>query len=90
MTSAHGRPFTKDALSKAFNILRRGAGRIVKGLRVPANWRNVKSAGSDEPGQVQQRFHCTLEQLDRILGAEPGRLTKPVVLVEDNGPILVS
>jgi transposase len=31
-----------------------------------------------------------LEQLDRIYGPQPGRPTKPVVLVQDNGPIHVS
>ena len=35
-------------------------------------------------------FIAHLEQLDRIYGPKPGRLTKPVVLVEDNGPIHVS
>jgi hypothetical protein len=31
-----------------------------------------------------------LEQLDQLYGPIPGRPTKPVVLVEDNGPIHVS
>jgi transposase len=31
-----------------------------------------------------------LEQLDRLYGPMPGRRVKPVVLVEDNGPIHVS
>ena len=36
-------------------------------------------------------FIAHLEQLDRIYGPAPGRpVTKPVVLVEDNGPIHVS
>ena len=35
-------------------------------------------------------FIAHLEQLDRIYGPKPGRVTKPVVLVEDNGPIHVS
>lgn len=29
-------------------------------------------------------------QIDRLHGPKPGRVTKPVVLVEDNGPIHVS
>ena len=35
-------------------------------------------------------FIADLEQLDRIYGPKPGRTVKPVVLVEDNGPIHVS
>lgn len=35
-------------------------------------------------------FIAHLEQLDRLYGPKPGRATKPVVLVEDNGPIHVS
>ena len=35
-------------------------------------------------------FVAHLEQLDRIYGPKPGRAMKPVVLVEDNGPIHVS
>ena len=35
-------------------------------------------------------FIAHLEQLDRLFGPKPGRLTIPVVLVEDNGPIHVS
>ena len=35
-------------------------------------------------------FIAHLEQLDRLFGPKPGRLTRPVVLVEDNGPIHVS
>jgi transposase len=36
-------------------------------------------------------FIAHLEQLDRLYGPQPGRkTTKPVVLVEDNGPIHVS
>jgi hypothetical protein len=31
-----------------------------------------------------------LEQLDQLYGPMPGRQVKPVVLVEDNGPIHVS
>ena len=31
-----------------------------------------------------------LEQLDHLFGPQPGRAMKPVVLVEDNGPIHVS
>jgi transposase len=32
----------------------------------------------------------SLEQLDALYGPMPGRASKPVVLVEDNGPIHVS
>ena len=35
-------------------------------------------------------FIAHLEQLDHLYGPKPGRVTKPVVLVEDNGPIHVS
>ena len=35
-------------------------------------------------------FVAHLEQLDRLYGPMPGRRVKPVVLVEDNGPIHVS
>jgi hypothetical protein len=35
-------------------------------------------------------FIAHLEQLDRLHGPKPGRTIKPVVLVEDNGPIHVS
>ena len=35
-------------------------------------------------------FIAHLEQIDRLHGPKPGRLTKPVVLVEDNGPIHTS
>lgn len=35
-------------------------------------------------------FVAHLEQLDRLYGPKPGQTTKPVVLVEDNGPIHTS
>ena len=35
-------------------------------------------------------FVAHLEQLDRIYGPKPGQPVKPVVLVEDNGPIHTS
>ena len=35
-------------------------------------------------------FIAHLEQLDRLYGPRPGRPVKPVVLVEDNGPIHAS
>jgi len=35
-------------------------------------------------------FVAHLEQLDRLFGPKPGQRTKPVVLVEDNGPIHTS
>ena len=43
-----------------------------------------------EPDQAQQRLHRYLAQLDFLYGPQPGRAIKPVVLVEDNGPIHVS
>ena len=35
-------------------------------------------------------FIAHLEQLDRLFGPKPGQAVKPVVLVEDNGPIHTS
>jgi transposase len=35
-------------------------------------------------------FIAHLEQLDRLFGPQPGRQAKPIVLVEDNGPIHTS
>ena len=35
-------------------------------------------------------FVAHLEQLDRLYGPKPGQPTRPVVLVEDNGPIHTS
>jgi len=35
-------------------------------------------------------FIAHLEQLDHLYGPKPGQLTKPVVLVEDNGPVHTS
>ena len=42
------------------------------------------------PTKRSSDFIAHLEQLDRLYGPMPGRTTKPVVLVEDNGPIHVS
>ena len=42
------------------------------------------------PTKRSSDFIAHLEQLDRLYGPQPGRATKPVVLVEDNGPIHVS
>ena len=42
------------------------------------------------PTKRSSDFIAHLEQLDRLYGPKPGRATKPVVLVEDNGPIHVS
>ena len=39
------------------------------------------------PTKRSSDFIAHLEQLDRLFGPQPGRQTKPVVLVEDNGPI---
>ena len=42
------------------------------------------------PTKRSSDFVAHLEQLDRIYGPKPGRPFKPVVLVEDNGPIHTS
>ena len=39
------------------------------------------------PTKRSSDFIAHLEQLDRLFGPQPGRQTKPVALVEDNGPI---
>jgi transposase len=42
------------------------------------------------PTKRSSDFIAHLEQLDRLYAPKPGRAMKPVVLVEDNGPIHVS
>ena len=42
------------------------------------------------PTKRSSDFIAHLEHLDRLLGPQPGRAAKPVVLVEDNGPIHTS
>ena len=42
------------------------------------------------PTKRSSDFVAHLEQLDSLYGPLPGRPTKPVVLVEDNGPIHIS
>ena len=42
------------------------------------------------PTKPSSDFVVHLEQLDRLYGPKPGQPTKPVVLVEDNGPIHTS
>jgi len=42
------------------------------------------------PTKRSSDFVAHLEQLDHLYGPKPGHPTKPVVLVEDNGPIHVS
>ena len=42
------------------------------------------------PTKRSSDFIAHLEQLDRLFGPQPGRRAKPVVLVEDNGPIHTS
>jgi hypothetical protein len=72
-------------------------------LRVPApgQARKVAMLGSLEymtrqlivhtsPTKRSSDFVAHLEQLDQLHGPMPGRQVKPVVLVEDNGPIHVS
>src|SRR5271169_6188534 len=43
-----------------------------------------------QPDRRSSDFVAHLEQLDRLYGPRPGQTTKPVVLVEDNGPIHTS
>ena len=72
-------------------------------LRVPAPGQAEKVAMMGSLDHVKRRlivrtsrtkrsadFIAHLEQFDRLYGPKPGRVTKPVVLVEDNGPIHVS
>jgi transposase len=72
-------------------------------LRVPAPGQSRKVAimGSlnyvtrqlivhTSPTKRSSDFIAHLEQLDRLYAPKPGRVMKPVVLVEDNGPIHVS
>jgi hypothetical protein len=72
-------------------------------LRVPApgQARKVAMLGSldhvtrqlivhTSPTRRSSDFVAHLEQLDRLYGPRPGQTTKPVVLVEDNGPIHTS
>ena len=72
-------------------------------LRVPAPGQARKVAMMGSLDHVTRRlivhtsrtkrsadFVAHLEQLDRIYGPKPGCATKPVVLVEDNGPIHTS
>ncbi|HEX8712247.1 MAG TPA: transposase [Terracidiphilus sp.] len=72
-------------------------------LRVPAPGQAKKVAMMGTLDHVTRRlivhtsrtkrsadFIAHLEQLDRLFGPKPGRVTRPVVLVEDNGPIHVS
>ncbi len=42
------------------------------------------------PTKRSSDFIAHLEQLDRLFGPQPGRQARPVVLVEDNGPIHTS
>ena len=82
-----------------------GAGWALRGadLRVPAPGQAKKVAiiGSLDHVTRQLIVHTSqtkrsrdfiahLEQLDHLFGPQPGRAIKPVVLVEDNGPIHVS
>ncbi len=72
-------------------------------LRVPAPGQAKKVAMLGSLDHVTRRlivhtsltkrssdFVAHLEQLDHLYGPQPGRLAKPVVLVEDNGPIHTS
>jgi hypothetical protein len=42
------------------------------------------------PTKRSSDFAAHLKQIDALYGPMPGRASKPVVLVEDNGPIHVS
>jgi len=72
-------------------------------LRVPAPGQAKKVAMMGSLDHVTRRlivhtsrtkrssdFIAHLEQLDRLYGPMPGRTVKPVVLVEDNGPVHTS
>ena len=72
-------------------------------LRVPAPGQAKKVAMMGSLDHVLRRlivhtsrtkrssdFIAHLEQLDRLYGPMPGRTVKPVVLVEDNGPVHTS
>jgi len=72
-------------------------------LRVPApgQARKVAILGSldhftrrlivhTSPTKRSSDFIAHLEQIDHLFSPQPGRQTKPVVLVEDNGPIHTS
>lgn len=72
-------------------------------LRVPAPGQAKKVAMMGSLDHIERRlivhtsrtkrsadFIVHLEQIDRLYGPKPGRVMKPVVLVEDNGPIHAS
>jgi transposase len=72
-------------------------------LRVPAPGQAKKVAMMGSLDHVTRRlivhtsrtkrssdFIAHLEQLDRLYGPKPGRMVRPVVLVEDNGPVHTS
>lgn len=72
-------------------------------LRVPAPGQAKKVAMMGSLDHAERRlivqtsptkrsadFIAHLEQIERLYGPKPGRVTKPVVLVEDNGPIHTS
>ena len=48
------------------------------------------NSSSTQPDQAQQRFHRPSRATRPSLSPQPGRQAKPVVLVEDNGPIHTS
>jgi len=83
--------------------LARAWARVGADLRVPApgQARKVAILGSLDHVTHQLIVHSSktkkssdfvahLEQLDRLYGPKPGQPAKPVVLVEDNGPIHTS
>lgn len=83
--------------------LARARARSGADLRVPAPGQAKKVAMLGSPDHVTRQlivhtsptkrssdFVAHLEQLGRLYGPKPGQPTKPVVLVEDNGPIHVS
>ena len=59
-------------------------------LRVPAPGQANKVAMLGSLDHLTRQLIVHLEQVDRLFGPQPGRPAKPVVLVEDKGPIHTS
>jgi hypothetical protein len=55
-----------------------------------SDWTSPRILVHTSPTKRGSDFVAHLEQLDHLYGPMPGRPAKPVVLVEDNGPIHVS
>lgn len=54
------------------------------------DWTIRKLVVHTSPSKRSDDFIVLLETLDRLYGPEPGAVTKPVVIVLDNGPIHTS